>query len=159
MGKGKIKVVIDSNVFVNALLGGKSKEIFRRVDRGDIELIISNDIFEEYSVLIEYPKIKERVDSLLFYSLLYEVYKKAGFLKPNEHFKICRDKGDNKFLDVVYASKAEYLMDKDLLDLRDKNKEFRIKEYRFKILRLEEFLRSTDWAIKHLIYFFQHIKV
>jgi len=144
MGKGKIKVVIDSNVFVNALLGGKSKEIFRRVDRGDIELIISNDIFEEYSVLIEYPKIKERVDSLLFYSLLYEVYKKAGFLKPNEHFKICRDKGDNKFLDVVYASKAEYLMDKDLLDLRDKNKEFRIKEYRFKILRLEEFLRSTD---------------
>jgi len=146
MGKRKIKVVIDSNVFVNALLGGKSKEIFKQIDGGDIELILSNDIFEEYSVLIEYPRIKERVDSLLFYSLLYEVYKKARFLKPNEQFNICRDGGDNKFLDVVYASKADCLitMDRDLLDLRNKNKEFQIKEYKFKILRPEEFLKSTD---------------
>jgi hypothetical protein len=146
MGKREIKVVIDSNVFVNALLGGKSKEIFKQIDEGDIVLILSNDIFEEYSALIEYPKIRERVDSLLFYSLLYEVYKKARFLKPNEQFNICRDREDNKFLDVVYASKADCLitLDRDLLDLRNKNKEFQIKEYKFKILRPEEFLKSTD---------------
>lgn len=143
MGEGKIKVVVDSNVFVNALLGGKSKEIFKRIDKGDIELILSDDIFAEYSVLIDYPKIKERVDSLLFYSLLYEIYKKARFLEPNEQFNICRDKEDNKFLDAVYTSKADYLitLDKDLLDLRNENKEFQIKEHKFKILRPEEFLR------------------
>lgn len=143
MDEGKIKVVVDSNVFVNALLGGKSKEIFKRIDKGDIELILSDDIFAEYSVLIEYPVIKERIDSLLFYSLLYEIYKKAKFLEPNEQFNICRDKEDNKFLDAVYASKADYLLtlDKDLLDLRDENKEFQIKEHKFRILRPEEFLR------------------
>ncbi len=143
MGEGKIKVVVDSNVFVNALLGGKSKDIFKRIDEGCIELILSDDIFAEYSVLIDYPKIKERVDSLLFYSLLYEIYKKARFLEPNEQFNICRDKEDNKFLDAVYTSKADYLitLDKDLLDLRNENKEFQIKEHKFKILRPEEFLR------------------
>ncbi len=143
MGERKIKVVIDSNVFVNALLGGKSKEIFKQIDKEDIELILSDDIFAEYSVLIEYPRIKESVDSLLFYSLLYEIYKKAKFLEPNEQFNICRDKEDNKYLDVVYASKADCLitLDKDLLDLRNENKEFQIKEHKFKILRPEEFLR------------------
>ena len=143
MGEGKIKVVVDSNVFVNALLGGKSKEIFKWIDKGDIELILSDDIFAEYSVLIDYPKVKERVDSLLFYSLLYEIYKKARFLEPNEQFNICRDKEDNKFLDAVYTSKADYLitLDEDLLDLRNENKEFQIKEHKFKILRPEEFLR------------------
>jgi len=143
MGEGKIKVVVDSNVFVNALLGGKSKEIFKWIDKGDIELILSDDIFAEYSVLIDYPKVKERVDSLLFYSLLYEIYKKARFLEPNEQFNICRDKEDNKFLDAVYTSKADYLitLDKDLLDLRNENKEFQIKEHKFKILRPEKFLR------------------
>jgi len=125
------------------LLGGKSKEIFKRIDRGELELILSNDIFAEYSVLIEYPKIEEVVDSLLFYSLLYEIYKKAKFFNPNERFNICRDREDNKFLDAVYASKADCLitLDKDLLDLRNENKEFQIKEHRFKILRPEEFLR------------------
>jgi len=143
MGEGKIKVVVDSNVFVNALLGGKSKEIFKRIDKGDIELILSDDIFAEYSVLIDYPKIKERVDSLLFYSLLYEIYKRAKFLEPNEQFNICRDREDNKFLDAVYTSKADYLitLDEDLLDLGDENKEFQIKEHKFKILRPEEFLK------------------
>lgn len=50
--------------------------------------------------------------------------KKARFLEPNEQFNICRDKEDNKFLDAVYTSKADYLitLDKDLLDLRNENK-------------------------------------
>jgi len=38
MGKEKCKVVIDSSVFVNALFGGKSKSIFERVDKGDLDL-------------------------------------------------------------------------------------------------------------------------
>jgi len=56
---------------------------------------------------------------------------------------LCRDKEDNKFLDVVYSSKAHFLitLDKDLLDLRNENSEFQIKDHRFKILKPEEFLK------------------
>ena len=64
-------------------------------------MVMSADIFAEYTSLIEYPRIKEKVDSLLFYSLLYEIYKKAKFSEPNEQFSLCRDKEDNKFLEVT----------------------------------------------------------
>ena len=96
MDKGKIKVVIDSNVFANALMGGVSKGIFKLTDRGDLELILSDDIFAEYSTLIECPKIKERVDSLLFYMLLYEIYNKGNFIETSIKLELCRDKRDNK---------------------------------------------------------------
>lgn len=150
MGERKVKIVIDSNVFANALFGGKSKEIFKLIDKEIVKLILSDEIFAEYSALIEYPKIKERVDSLLFYSLLYEIYKKANFSEIQEKFNLCRDKEDNKFLDAIYSSKANYLitLDKDLLDLRNEHKEFQVKNHKFKILRPEEFLDlivKDDW--------------
>lgn len=60
----KNKIVIDSNIFVNALFGGLSKRIFEQIDSGESELVISEDIFAEYSALVEYPEIKNNIDSL-----------------------------------------------------------------------------------------------
>ena len=94
MDKGKIKVVIDSNVFANALMGGVSKGIFKLTDRGDLELILSDDIFAEYSTLIEYPN--QRVDLLLFYMLLYEIHNKGNFIEISIKLELCKDKEDNK---------------------------------------------------------------
>ncbi len=152
MDKKKVKIVIDSNVFANALFGGKSKEIFKLVDKEVVKLILSDKIFAEYSALIEYPKIKEKVDSLLFYSLLYEIYKKANFFEIQEKFNLCRDEEDNKFLDTVYSSKADCLitLDKDLLDLRNEHKEFQVKNHKFKILRPKEFLEFLKSGLNAL---------
>ncbi len=63
-----------------------------------------------------------------------------------EKFTLCRDDADNKFLEVVYASKAGYLLtlDKDLLDLRDSNRKLQIKEHEFKILKPEEFFDEIE---------------
>ena len=47
MDKKKVKIVIDSNVFANVLFGGKSKEIFKLVDKEVVKLILSDKIFAE----------------------------------------------------------------------------------------------------------------
>jgi len=54
MFKPEDKLMINKNRQIY-LMGGSSKEIFNRIDREEIELILSYDIFEEYSALIEYP--------------------------------------------------------------------------------------------------------
>ncbi|RLG59536.1 MAG: putative toxin-antitoxin system toxin component, PIN family [Candidatus Hydrothermarchaeota archaeon] len=60
---------------------------------------------------------------------------------------MCRDKEDNKFLNVAYTSKACCLitLDKDLLDLRDKNKEFIINIKRLNSLLPQFSLEFYTW--------------
>ena len=82
------------------------------------------------------------VDLLIeFYQLIKA---NSKLVTPEEKFEICRDKADNIFLEVAFFSKSDCLLtlDKDLLDLRDKNKEFEIKGREFKILKPEEFLKE-----------------
>jgi len=114
MGKKKIKIVIDSNVFVNALLGGLSEKIFEKIDKGEVELVISEDIFAEYSALHEYPELKEKIDSLLFYLLLHEIDKKARFFEAREKLNMRRDEKDDKFLEVSYTGKVDCLITLDI---------------------------------------------
>ena len=54
---GKKKVVLDTNVLISALgWNGKSKEIFRRILRNELELIISSSQLKELQKVMNYPK-------------------------------------------------------------------------------------------------------
>ncbi|MDK2876594.1 MAG: uncharacterized protein PWQ22_1004 [Archaeoglobaceae archaeon] len=141
------KVVIDTSVIAAALVskkGGSYKLISLLVDN-KLENHVSKDILDEYfRVLITKLVDFLPVEILLEFYILLE--SKSKTTNPKEKFDLCRDKGDNKFLDAVYASKANFLitLDKDLLDLRDENMEYQIKEHRFKILKPEEFLEMIE---------------
>ncbi|MBE8540471.1 putative toxin-antitoxin system toxin component, PIN family [Geoglobus acetivorans] len=140
------KVVIDTSVIAAALLSkrGGSYKLISLLANGRLEIIVSSEIMDEYfRVLLTKMTGFYSIEVLLeFYAFLESI---SRITEPEEQFDLCRDKDDNKFLNAVYASKANFLisLDKDLLDLRNESKDFQIKEHRFKILRPEEFLEMT----------------
>ena len=141
------RVVIDTSVIVAAFISreGTSYKIISLFLNDKLQNYISKEILDEYfrvliTKLIKYYPIELILE---FYILLES---KSEILNPKEKFSICRDKEDNKFLDVAYTSKVCCLitLDKDLLDLRNKNKELIINKLKLKILRPEEFLKTLE---------------
>jgi len=101
---------------------------------GKFKIVISKDIFREYVRTVHYPKLK--ISLSCAYIILDRLYRLAGQVHPIERFNICRDPGDNKFLEVAYEGKADYLitLDGDLLNLRDHDKGLKLDGHRVKIL-------------------------
>ncbi len=115
-----MRVVLDTNVLISAaLFTGNELEIVREVETGELVLILSPAILEEFSRVIARPKFslnQAEVSSLLEYLLsLSEIVvprrKKAAGV---------RDKADQMIVDCALAGGAEYIIsgDGDLLALR-----------------------------------------
>jgi len=56
---GTVKVVVDTNVLVSALLfGGKPEKLMPLWQRGTIRPLASKEIIDEYLRVLTYPKFK-----------------------------------------------------------------------------------------------------
>jgi|Deesub1362A_J573_1020465.scaffolds.fasta_scaffold01892_14 hypothetical protein len=141
------RVVADTSVLVSAILSkkGDSFRFIKLLLEGKVKNYINDEILDEFLrvLLTKFSKLLPVEFQQEFY---YLVKSRSTLVQSKEEFKLCRDRADNKFLEVVYASKAEYLLtlDKDLLDLRDSNRKFQIKEHEFKILKPEEFFDEIE---------------
>ena len=139
------KVVVGTSVIIAGLIGrGSSNRILRLILMGKLKIILSKDIFREYVRAVHYPKL--RIPLSYTYITLDRLHRSAGQIHPTKRFDICRDPDDNKFLEVAYEDKADYLitLDRDLLDLRDRNKELELDGHRVKILTPKELLELVE---------------
>ena len=123
MGKKKLRVVLDTNVILSALLFGGRLEFIRRAwKRGKLTLLFSEDTLEELVKVLHYPKFaltEEEIDFLLYVEILpcsemVEVKFRIGE-------EVCRDKDDLKFLECAVSGRADFLVsgDKELLSIRE----------------------------------------
>ena len=131
---GKAKVTLDTNILISALgWDGKPRRVFEKVLSDEIELIISEEQFEELCEVLDYPRLnftEEEKDR--FKSLIIGV---ATLIKPSEKINVIKqDPDDNMILEAAVAGQANYIVtgDPDLLVL----KEFR----GIRILTAKEFL-------------------
>ena len=118
---GKAKVTLDTNILISALgWKGNPNKVFSKIVNGELELIISDEQFAEFSEVLDYPKFqfteeqKER-----FKSLILEI---ATFVKSMEKIDaIKNDPDDNMVLEAAVAGKAGYIVtgDPDLLELKE----------------------------------------
>ena len=121
-----LKIVLDSNVFVSALINprGKPAQILNYVFENKIRLFTSPSIIEELERVLSYPKLvkrhglekqelKEFVSDLLSILSLVEG-KKALEL-------IAEDPADNNYLSCALDAKADFIVSGDihLLNLRE----------------------------------------
>jgi len=135
------KVVVNTSVIIAGLIGrGSSNRILRLILMGKLKVILSKNIFQEYVRAVHYPEL--RVPLSYAYIILDRLYSLAEWVHPTKKFNICRDPDDNKFLEAAYESRADYLitLDRDLLDLRNSNKELKLNDHRMKILTPKELL-------------------
>jgi putative PIN family toxin of toxin-antitoxin system len=119
--KSKIKVVLDTNVLVSALLF--KKETAKIVDlwkSGKIIPIFSKETFDEFKRVLEYPKFaltKDEIGHLILEEVLpfFEVIEVKSSIKA-----ICKDPDDHKFISCALSAKARFVVsgDKDLYSLK-----------------------------------------
>jgi len=142
MGKRKkeaIKVVLDTNILVSALLfKGELSKIVDLWKKGRIIPFFSGETFDEFMRVLEYPKFSltnTEIKTILEKELLpyFEVVDVADEVKG-----VCRDPDDNKFLSCAVSASANLIVsgDKDLCVLR---------KYRtVRIVSAIEFIRMFD---------------
>lgn len=118
---GKTKATLDTNILISALgWKGNPKKVFDKIINGEVELIISDEQFNELSEALEYPKFhftQEQKDR--FKSLILET---ATVVKPVEKIDMIKeDPDDNMVLEAAVAGTVEYIVtgDPDLLDLKE----------------------------------------
>ena len=134
-----ICVVLDSNVFLSALLfGGNPRKIVQLVERGLIRAAVSPPIRGEVERILEekfnWPKhrITETTDYL---------WRLAQTFEPKVRVSDCRDPDDNSVLECALAGAVVAIEtgDRDLLDLHP---------YRgISILTPRQFLETRLWDV------------
>ena len=143
MGKKELKVVLDTNVLVSALLfkGGLSKLLF---PLKKFILLFSEETLNEFIKVLHYPKFSLTEDEIE-YLLQFEILPYSKIVEVTFKFdkEICPNKDDQKFLELAVSAKANYIItgDKDLLNLKEINK--------IKILSPKEFLSLLKKKIKN----------
>jgi uncharacterized protein len=123
MGEKKkgLKVVLDTNVLVSALLFyGPLSRIVDLWESGRIIPVLSHDTFKEFQQVLAYPKFhltKEEISGIIQQCMAYFDVVEVTFRVKG----ICRDPHDDKFLSCAHAASAEMLVsgDRDLLALRE----------------------------------------
>ena len=120
------KVVIDTNVFVSALIQRNYpyliiSELFIG---GKIDLCISDDLLQEYYLVLNRKKFAKYPDFLNRAEILIaDIESKSHKFFPKKKLTIISDKDDNKLLELAAACKAEFLITGNTND-------FTIKKYK-----------------------------
>lgn len=142
------KVVIDTNVVISAAINPKGKpgKIIDMVMDGKIASYTSQEILEELGFKLLSEKVLKYVgDASTALNLLLSFSTMSVIVKPKIHFNVSPDADDNKFFDVVYEAKADYLISgniRDIINLRNRNREFKFGNHKFKILKPKEFVEE-----------------
>ena len=116
-----VKVVVDINVLVSALLfGGKPGKLIPLWQRGTMKPLASKEIIEEYLRVLTYPKFKlaeEDINFLLYQEIL--PYFDVIDVEPGPRI-IKKDPEDDKFIRCALAGKAKWIIsgDRHLLALK-----------------------------------------
>ena len=114
------RVVIDTNVFISALLNPKGTPR-KVIDLAINQYIIlqSKTTYEELNTRLSKKKFDKYLSQEDRLSFLSSLRKKSLFIKISEQVTICSDADDNKFLELAVSGIAEYLItgDSDLFSI------------------------------------------
>jgi putative PIN family toxin of toxin-antitoxin system len=111
------RVVIDANVFVSALIwGGSPKKVIDLWLKNKFELCISPETLFEIITVLERLRVEQKIVQRFQEIIIDHSIK----IIPQKKFKTCSDPKDNKYLDLCFKCKADYLItgDKHLLILK-----------------------------------------
>ncbi len=105
-----IRVVIDTNILVSALLQpeGLPAAVLMQALSGGIQLCVSEAVFAEYNEVIRRPHLKRSPE--VIEGTLKTIRKLGRWVKPTARVEECSDPDDNVFLECSQAAEADYLV-------------------------------------------------
>ncbi len=145
-----LKVVLDTNVVIAAAVNpfGSSGKVLDMVVNGTVRSYTSEAILEELRFKLTSEKILRYLESRVYALWIYRIFRASSVLvEPVESFEVSPDPDDNKFFDVVYSAKADFLISLDkrhVLGLGDGERKFSLNGHEFYILSPAEFLEVVE---------------
>ncbi|VXD24916.1 conserved hypothetical protein [Planktothrix serta PCC 8927] len=116
----KLRIVIDTNIFISGLLlpASKAQQVFDFVTESQI-LLMSDSTFTEICQTLIRPKFDKYVSLEKRLNFIGSLRQKAVIVNITETITTCRDPKDNKFLELAVSGKADLIItgDQDLLVL------------------------------------------
>lgn len=113
------RVVLDSNVWIDILVFDDSatRPIHAALERGDLDAVIDSRCLTELSRVLDYPQFVARdVDkaaALAAVARLATLAQPPASLEDGTPLPKCKDRDDQKFLELAHAAKADWLVSKD----------------------------------------------
>ena len=131
----KPKLVLDSNIFISAVVfGGKPRDILNLAIEGLIEMAISDDVLEEIKGVLEGKKFQ--FPTKIVHALMRDIEDLAVFVEPKDRIEaVTDDPEDNRVLEGAVEAGSNVIIsgDSHLLALGSFG--------RIKIMKPDEFLR------------------
>lgn len=130
-----LRIVLDTNVFVSAIIrNGKPRKLFQLGIDGKYKILISKEILDELSEVIQRPKFKMTSEDIV--RIVSALMETAENVPVTSNFKaIGIDPDDNIMINTAHDGKADYIVsgDKDIKDLKNFKK--------IKIVSVDEMLK------------------
>ncbi|MBS4025284.1 MAG: putative toxin-antitoxin system toxin component, PIN family [Clostridia bacterium] len=117
---GKVKIVVDTNIFISAFLGSKkAKFLVKEILNNEYILIMSVIQLAEVKEVLLRPKFKKYISVGEINELIDLLTLKVNTPAIYDKITDCRDKKDNMILEVAVYGNAQYIItgDEDLLVL------------------------------------------
>ena len=131
----KIKVVIDTNLWISFLISGEYEKMDFLFSSNKICLLFSERLFAEFITVASREKFKRYFSESDIDSLSVRMKKVSKMVRTKTVQTQCRDPKDNFLLELAIDGNANYLItgDMDLLELKTVNKT--------KIIKIKDFFK------------------
>lgn len=112
-----IRTVVDTNLWISYLIGGKYSKLEILIDHPDIVLLFSSELINEFISVATRPKFAKSFDEEDLDDLLELLYDIGEFVSVRSSISVCRDQKDNFLLALAIDGQADCLLtgDNDLL--------------------------------------------
>jgi putative PIN family toxin of toxin-antitoxin system len=105
-----IRVVLDTNVVVSALLKPRGAEgsVLQLALGGVLRLCVSAPVLAEYEAVLPRPKLK--IDPEIVEAALADIRTQGKLVRPRQTLSIASHEADNRFLECAEAAGADYIV-------------------------------------------------
>jgi len=119
--KKKIKIILDSNIWISFLITKSMKGIDNLIFNDKAVLLFSEELMTEFIDVTSREKLKPYFTKENIASLIDLIEEYGEIVKVKSKVDICRDKEDNFLLSLAKDGKADFLItgDKDLLVIKN----------------------------------------
>jgi len=143
-----IKVVIDTNIWVSALLNplGYPARVRKSFEKGVFQVVVSEPLLEELSDVLNRPRIREKynVTPEDIEEILTLIEERSEYVLLSGDIEICRDKEDNLIIETAIKGKAGYLVTRDDDVKFDKKVSDFLSNYDISVTSVAKFLKIIE---------------
>lgn len=113
-----MRIVVDTNVIASAVFfGGKPYQLLRYIMEGQVGVVASKDIVDEYEEIVF--RLKQKYTAINTRIPLQDLLAKFEIIRVTSDIHVSRDPDDDKFISCAVDGKCLYIVsgDSDLLSI------------------------------------------